>query len=68
MNKYIYKVKFVFKFLYTTEQRVMHKDELIFGKQQSFNNRKNSLQTNNLKSMNASCLFSQKFHFLTSDC
>ena len=36
MNKYIYKVKFVFKFLYTTEQRVMHKDELIFGKQQQF--------------------------------
>ena len=40
MNKYIYKV---FKFVYTTEQRVMHKDELIFGKQQ-FQQQKKFLQ------------------------
>ena len=40
MDKYIYRVKFVFKFLYTTEQRVMHKDELFFGKQQQFQQQK----------------------------
>ena len=35
MNKYIYKVRFVtLKFLYTTRTNIMHKHELIFGKQQ----------------------------------
>ena len=64
MNKYIYKVRFVtLNFFIQQEQKIMHKHELIFGKQQSFNNRKNGLQTNSLRSMNASCLFSQKFHF-----
>ena len=55
MNKYIYEVKFVFKFLYTAEQRVMHKNELILGKQQQFQQQKKFIAN---YSMNASCLFS----------
>ena len=39
----------------------MHKHELIFGKQQQFQQQKNWLQTNSLRSMNASCLFSKNF-------
>ena len=36
MNKYIYKVGFVtLKFLYITRTKVIHKHELIFGKQET---------------------------------
>ena len=38
MNKYIYKVRFVT--LNFFEQKVMHKHELIFGKQQQFQQQK----------------------------
>ena len=48
MNKYIYKVRFVTLYI----KNIMHKHELIFGKQQQFQQQKNS---NSLRSMNASC-------------
>ena len=57
MNKYIYKVRFV-----TLNFQIMHKHELIFGKQQTVSTTEKTdckqLQ-NSLRSMNASCL---KFH------
>ena len=42
MNKYIYKVRFVTLnfFIATTRTKIMHKHELIFGKQQQFQQKK----------------------------
>ena len=40
MNKYIHKVRFVTKILYTTRTKIMHKHELIFGKQLQFQQQK----------------------------
>ena len=42
----------------------MHKHELIFGKQQQFQQQKNWLETNSFEKYD---LFSQKFHFWNSD-
>ena len=63
MNKYIYKVRFLTLNVFIATTKIMHKHELIFGQQQQLQQKK--LIAN--KSMNASGLFSQKFHFLTSD-
>ena len=56
MNKYIYKVRFVTSY---------NKNTCI--NMNSFLAQKNRLETNSLRSMNASRLFSQQFHFLNSD-
>ena len=42
---------------YFTQQEHMHKHELIFGKQQQFQQQKIDWKQNSLRSMNASCLF-----------
>ena len=66
MNKYIYKVRFVTLNFFIQQQQKLCIN-IKFLANNSFNNRKNGLQTNSLRSMNASRLFSQKFYFLTSD-
>ena len=60
MNKYIYKVRFVTLY----NKKICINMNYNFGKQQQFQQQKKLIAN---KSMNALCLFSQKFHFLTSD-
>ena len=43
MNKYIYKVRFVTLY---NKKKIMHKHELIFGKQQQFQQHKKKLIAN----------------------
>ena len=68
MNKYMYKDRLVtLKFLYTaiTRTKIMHKN-INFWQTTNISiiiQQQNKLIANNsLRSMNASCLFSQKFH------
>ena len=60
MNKYTYtKLNLFLNFFIQQNKELCIKMNYFLASNNSFNNRKNSLQTNNLRSMNASCLFSQ---------
>ena len=62
MNKYIYKVRFVTLY----NKNICINMNYFLANNNSFNNRKIDCRQI-VENYDSSCLFSQKFHFLTSD-